>query len=68
MKPKARKEFSMNGIFYTAGDEVKVKNIDELIRLNERGFIDPMTMKDIQDYFKKPEVKEVKKIFKKEEE
>lgn len=64
MKPTAKKDFSHNGIFYTAGEEVQVDNKEDLIRLNEKGFINPLTMKEIQEYFKKPE----KKIFKKEEE
>lgn len=68
MKPTAKKEFSFNGIFYEAGEEVKVNNKEELIRLNEKGFINPLTIKEIQDYFKKPEKVEIKKIFKKEEE
>ena len=69
MKPiKAKKDFSLNGTMYAKGDDVPVKNMDELIKLNEKGFIDPMSMKEIQDYFKKPEIKETQRIFRKKEE
>ena len=65
MKPIAKKEIQINGTFYSKGDEIKVDNIEQLQKLNERGFIEPLSQKEIQDYFKKPELK---KIFKKEEE
>ena len=54
MKPIAKKDFQLNGIYYEKGDEINVKNKEELIRLNEVGVIEPLTAKEIQDYFKKP--------------
>ena len=63
MKPIAKKEFQLNGVFYSKGDEIKVDNIEQLVKLNERGFIEPLTPKEIQNYFKKPDFK-----FRKEEE
>lgn len=65
MKPIAKKDCMINDVYYTKGEEIKVDNIDQLRRLNEIGFIEPLTNKDIQDYFKKPEIK---RLFKKEEE
>lgn len=65
MKPIAKINCQLNGIFYDKGDEIEVSNIEQLRKLNEKGFIEPLTQKQIQDYFKKPEIK---KIFKKEEE
>ena len=65
MKPIAKKEIQINGTFYSKGDEINVETIEQLQKLNERGFIEPLSQKEIQDYFKKPELK---KIFKKEEE
>lgn len=66
MKPiKAKMLFSYKGIWYEAGDEIKVDNKEDLIRLNEKGFIEPLTFKDIQNFGKK---EEPKKIFRKEEE
>lgn len=61
MKPIARKDCQVNGIYYEKGEEIKVNNKEQLLKLNELGFIEPLTPKQIQDYFKKP-------IFKKEEE
>ena len=66
MKPiKAKVLFSHKGIWYEAGDEVKVQTKEELVKLNEKGFIEPLTFKDIQNFGKK---EEPKKIFRKEEE
>lgn len=65
MKPIAKMDFSMNGKFYTKGDEVETKSKEEIIKLNEKGFIEPLTMKQIQDMDKKPELK---RILRKEEE
>ena len=65
MKPiKAKVLFSYKGIWYAAGDEVKVETKEELVKLNEKGFIEPLTFKDIQNFGKE----EPKKIFRKEEE
>lgn len=65
MKPIAKKDVQINGTFYSKGEEIKVDNIEQLQKLNERGFIEPLSQKEIQDYFKKPEIK---RIFNKEEE
>ena len=52
MKPIAKKDCNINGIFYSKGEEIKVDNQEQLNRLNEIGFIEPLTPKEIQDYFK----------------
>lgn len=66
MKPiKARVLCSYKGAWYEAGDEIKVETKEDLIKLNEKGFIEPLTFKDIQNFGKK---EEPKKIFRKEEE
>jgi hypothetical protein len=66
MKPiKAKVLFSYKGIWYEAGDEVKVETREDLVKLNEKGFIEPLTFKDIQNFGRK---EEPKKIFRKEEE
>lgn len=54
MKPIAKIICKINDIYYDKGEEVKVKDKTQLIELNEKGFIEPMSMKQIQDYFKKP--------------
>ena len=53
MKPIAKIDCQYNGIFYDKSDEIEVKNKEELIELNEKGFIEPLTPKQIQNYFKK---------------
>lgn len=66
MKPiKAKVLFSYKGIWYEAGNEVKVETREDLVKLNEKGFIEPLTFKDIQNFGRK---EEPKKIFRKEEE
>ena len=48
MKPiKAKKDFTLNGVEYFIGDEVETDNISDIIRLNEKGFIIPLSRKDI---------------------
>lgn len=66
MKPiKAKVLCSYKGTWYEAGDEIKVETKEDLVKLNEKGFIEPLTFKDIQN-FGKEEIP--KKIFRKEEE
>ena len=66
MKPiKAKILCSYKGTWYEAGDEIKVETKEDLVKLNEKGFIEPLTFKDIQNFGKK---EEPKKIFIKEEE
>ena len=64
----AKKDFTRNGepIFY--GDEIKVNTVEELVKLNEKGFIEPLTFKDIVQF--KKELENPKNDFKikKEEE
>ena len=65
MKPiKAKILCSYKGTWYEAGDEIKVETKEDLVKLNEKGFIEPLTSKDIQNFGKE----EPKKIFRKEEE
>lgn len=66
MKPiKAKILCSYNGVWYDKGDEIKVETKEDLVRLNEKGLIEPLTFKDIQNFGKK---EEPKKFLKKEEE
>ena len=59
MKPIAKIDCQVNGTFYSKGDEIKAVNQEQLQRLNERGFIEPLTQKQIQDYFKKDETRKL---------
>lgn len=56
---KASQTFSLDGVIYEKGDEVKVNNVELLVRLNEKGFIEPLKAKEIQNFAK--EIKEPKK-------
>ena len=44
---KAKKDFTLNNVDYFAGEEIKTNNISDIIKLNEKGFIEPLTRKDI---------------------
>lgn len=43
----AKKDFSINGKFYITGDEIEIDNINSIKKLNEKGFIEPLTYKDL---------------------
>lgn len=47
MKIIAKINFVLNGIKYIAGDEVKVDNINQVYKLNELGYIKPLTYEDL---------------------
>lgn len=57
MKPIAKKDCNVGGIFYEKGDEIEVKDKNVLIRLNELGFIEPLTPKQIQEFGKQRIIK-----------
>ena len=44
---KAIKDFTLHGVDYFKGDEIEVKDIADIVKLNEKGFIEPLTRKDI---------------------
>jgi len=60
MEPIIKKDCQINGVFYEKGDKIKVDNKSQINRLMELGFIEPLTQKEIQNYFKKDNKKEVK--------
>ena len=43
----AKVNFSANGIDYIVGDEIKLDNYNSIVKLNEKGFIEPLTYKDL---------------------
>lgn len=57
-KPIATMDFTLNGKKITKGKEVKVNSKEELIKLNERGFIEPFSIQEIETYFNKSKKKE----------
>lgn len=65
MKIIASQDFTLGGEFYFTGDEVKIKDFDRIVKLNEKGFINPLTLKDLVQIQK--ELNAPKKINKEEE-
>ncbi len=55
--PKAKIDFTLNGKFYSKGEEVE-GNIKQIAKLNELGYIEPLTRKELEE-LKEPK-KEVK--------
>lgn len=43
----AAKDFNANGVYYFAGDELKGLSFEQIVKLNEKGFIEPLELKDI---------------------
>ncbi len=54
---KAKIDFTLNGKYYFVGDEVD-GNYEQIAKLNEKGYIEPLTLKEMEEY-RKP-LKEVK--------
>ena len=48
MKPKAKIDFFIDNRFYSKGDEVK-EQYEAIVKLNEKGFIEPLTYKQLQE-------------------
>lgn len=43
----AIKDFSANGESFIEGDEIKTKNYEAIVKLNEQGFIEPLSYKEL---------------------
>lgn len=61
----AKKDFTRKGEYSFAGEEVKVNSVEELVKLNEKGFIEPLSFKEIVQF--KKELENPEKIKKEEE-
>ena len=57
----AKKDFTRNGEPIFAGDKLKVNTVEELVKLNEKGFIEPLTLKEIVQFKKELENSKIKK-------
>ena len=64
----AKKDFTRNGEYVFVGDEIKANDLSEIVRLNEKGFIEPRTFKDIVQLKKELENPKTDFKIKKEEE
>lgn len=49
---KAKIDFVFNGVAYEKGDTIKADTKEQLIALSEKGFIEPLTLKQIQNFNK----------------
>ena len=47
MKVIAKIDFSANGKGYLKGEEIKDLNYNQIVKLNELGFIEPLEYKDL---------------------
>ena len=68
MKLTIQKDFVLNGVYYFENDEIepeKVGTIKDISRLNENGFIKPLSLKELIKL--ESEMKQPKKIDKEEE-
>lgn len=68
MKLIANKDFTLNGSYYFENDEIapeKIGTIKDISRLNEKGFIKPLSLKELIKL--ESEMKQPKKINKEEE-
>lgn len=43
----AKINFELNGVSYIKGDEIKIKDINIIRKLNEKGYIEPLTYEDL---------------------
>ena len=43
----AKKDFTIDNCAYIVGDEVNVKDISIIKKLNEKGFIEPLNFKEL---------------------
>jgi hypothetical protein len=59
----AKKDFTIDGVPFVKGDEVDVKDIVTVRKLNEKGFIEPLDFKELVII-----EREIKKSYNKEEE
>lgn len=47
VKVIAKKDFTANGINYIKGDELTDLTFEQIVKLNEKGFIEPLEYKDL---------------------
>lgn len=68
MKLTIQRDFVLNGVYYFENDEIepgKIGTIKDITRLNENGFIKPLSLKELIKL--ESEMKQPKKIDKEEE-
>lgn len=43
----AKIDFILNGVSYIKGDEIEIKDINIIKKINEKGFIEPLNYRDL---------------------
>lgn len=61
---KAKINFVANDVNYLAGEEIKGLTYDQIVKLNELGYIEPLTYEDLVEI--KREMEKPKKMIKEE--
>lgn len=46
---KAKMNFTLGNDYYEKGDIINIRDVEKIIRLNEKGFIEPLTRKEIEE-------------------
>ena len=59
MKIIAKKRINVNGNIYLKGEELKDLTYEQIVKLNEMGFIEPLNIEDLA-LLKKPKEKIIK--------
>lgn len=54
----ATKDFTLNGNLYKKDSEIQITNVNDLVKLNEYGFIKPLTIKEIHNLNKQSQKRE----------
>lgn len=63
MQLKVKQDFSVNGTFYFTGDTIEEKLPLSIInKLNEKGYIEPLSIKDMMEYDKENKPKKDKEV------
>ena len=61
MRIIVKQPINLNGKVYEIGDEITNISKKALIQLNEKGYIEPLTAKEIQNFGKEVENKKIEK-------
>lgn len=63
MKLIVQKEFTYHNKFYSSNDEIDSKeiNFEDIVKMNEKGFINPLTTREVMLIKKESEISKYKK-------
>lgn len=52
MKLTTKIKCQVNGVYYEKGETIEVNTVEQANKLNELGFIEPLTAKELQNFSK----------------